>query len=172
MRPVHCLPGMRVVRRTGRPRKVRRAPDADEQAYTNQVVKVARSFVARDPVVQSAAELRERDDPTVLDKAMEQLAREQASLAFEKELLLGAGRDIAQICSRRIDAISKLAALVVERSKLGIDTFDPRDPRVQRVVQAFFTAFADAAREVLPPETAERFVGDVLARSEGWEDRL
>lgn len=177
LRPDHCVVGdklvRRVVRLNGRPRKVRPRPDADAREYARRIAEVAQQFVDEDPVVRAAAVERERNDPEVLDQTLMQLAREAASLAFDRQRLLGDGRDFAQTSTRRIDALSKMASLVTERAKSGIeDPFNPHDPKVQKVVSYFLEAMGECARDTMPSAVAEKFLAKFEELARGWEDRV
>lgn len=174
-KPLHCIASdgtVKVIRRTGRPKKVYNRPTIDERVYAEQLVAIAERFVATDALVQSATKEHARDDLEVIDEAMLQLAREAASLKFEELKLLGEARDFSQASSRRTDALSQIARLVIERERLALDkTLDPRNPEVQKVVSSFLDAMRECADETLGPD-AERFLANFRKRLEGWEDRV
>ena len=176
LRPEHCVVGDKLVRRVvhlnGRPRKVRPRPDADAREYARRSAEVAQQFVNEDPVVRAAAVERDRNDPEVFDQTLMQLAREAASLAFDRQKQLADGRDCAQTSTRRVEALSKMASLVAERARAGIeDRFNPHDPKVQRVVAAFFDALRECALETMPAAVAERFLATFEEMSKGWESK-
>ena len=174
-RPLHCVSAdgtVKIIRRTGRPKKVFNRPTLDEREYAQQLVRIAERFVLVDPLVQVTSKEVARDDPEVIDEALLQLAQEAASLKFEALKLLGEGRDFGQVSSRRIDALSRIASLALEREKAGVDQkFDPQNPKVQKVVAAFFDQLAECARETLGP-AAERFLARFDEKVAGWEARL
>src|ERR1700678_3660460 len=66
--------------RTGRPKKIHLAPDADARAYADEVAEIAQRFVDEDPVVLAASAECDRGDTRVLDETLVQLAREAAAL--------------------------------------------------------------------------------------------
>lgn len=174
-KPLHCIAAdgtVKLVRRTGRPKKVFNKPTIDEQDYACRIVQIAERFVAADPLVQSAAKEHARDDLQIIDETMRQLAHEAASLKFEELKLLGEGRDFGQVSTRRIDALSQIAKVALEREKLGVDKpIDPRNPKVQKVIAAFLEAMRECARETLGPST-ERFLARFADLAAGWEDQF
>lgn len=173
-KPLHCVAAdgtVKFIRRTGRPKKVFNRPTIDEQDYARRIVLIAERFVAADPLVQAATKEHRRNDLAVIDEAMLQLAREAASLKFEALKLLGEGREFGAVSSRRVDALSQIASLLLLREKLGVEKpLDPRNPKVQRVVAAFLGVMRECARETLGP-VAETFLARFGAMAVGWEER-
>ena len=83
-----------------------------------------------------------------------QIARECAALKYEIEHAAERGRDIAPLCVRRLEGLSKLASLELSRLKLGQGTDDPRSPRARRAVQAFVAVLEQALDEHLEAPSA------------------
>lgn len=169
--PSYAVPsdGFTKVRRLGgRPRKIERAPDADQQQYADAMNALRDAFEHDDPLVQAL----DRGEPCaeVIETVKLQVAREAASIAFEKQRAAARGADIGQLAVRRIDALQKLAALELARMKLGLEpAIDVRSPRVQQAVAFLVAEVERVAREVLGDETATAFIGDLRGRTLGWE---
>lgn len=154
--PLHTLsadvlgPGS-VRRRRGRPRKVRPAPTHDEREYHRQ------RGEERALQIQTDALVRAIEDGVagfeIVRIAMLGLARETASLKWERQSAEREGRDAAPIASRRIDALGKLASLVLALRK--VDPDPPISPvTFKKLVQLFVNEIGVGVHEVLPEEQA------------------
>jgi hypothetical protein len=160
-------------RRPGRPKTIRRAPDANQIQQYERVRQRLRLHVAADPVVQVASKPADRTSTETIDETMRQLALEAAGLAWDRERAQVEGRgDPERIASRRISALSRIADLALERARLGEDHFDPYDARVQTIMRAFVARMREAAEQTLEPRALERFLADFDARLAGWESRV
>lgn len=167
--PIAQLSGEeRVVRKRGRPRKVR--PAVDEDAYNAAMCEARAKALAADPLVIATAS--GRIGAEVLHAAKLALAEETAALGALRRQHEAEGRDISQLASRRVDGLAKLAAIVLDIHKLGGDAVDLRSPRVRALFQFFVDAVGEAARLTLRPAEAGLLVTRLEAAALGWEDRL
>jgi hypothetical protein len=119
-----------------------------------------------DPLV---GQLRPQDGPRDLTRTLDLLvvgvAEEAAAIAFEARKAEQMGRvDAAQVISRRIDALGKLAALVRDREHLHREcgALDPKMIEVAR--NMFFEGVGEVAEEVLGPDQGSKFVALVEAK--------
>jgi hypothetical protein len=172
--PSYAIPsdGTTKVRRLGgRPKKIERAPDADQQTYADELNSLRDAFEQDDPLVQAL----DRGEPCaeIIEHVKLQVAREAASIAFDKATAAARGGDIGQLAVRRIEALTKLAALELARMKLGLEpVIDVRSPRVQQTVGFLMNEVERVAHEVLDDESATRFIRDLRGRTLGWEAAL
>lgn len=146
--PLHALPAARARRSPGRPRKIRRAPDADEDVYRSTVQLALEAHVAGDAVVQ-ASDLRGKS----LDLAwavLREVAREAAAIAYEIQRHPDS-REAERARSRRVDALMRVAQLRVEIEKAD-DGFAPHV--VARVVRLLVDGIGEVALDCLGPEGA------------------
>lgn len=141
--PLHALPGVRAVRRRGRPPKIRVAPDADERAYHAEVDALRREALEHDPLVLATDA---RGD--VLDEVIVALAREAAGLRWDRMRAQERGLETAaQVSSRVVDAYAKLAALVLERHELRRG--EPSPAKLVAVQEMFVQSIQEVVIEVL-----------------------
>jgi|HubBroStandDraft_1064217.scaffolds.fasta_scaffold292283_2 hypothetical protein len=154
-----------VKRRPGRPRVVRPAPDADAGAYNEAVCRARAEAVADDAVVR-AVESKRSDG--VLPEVLVALAREAAALRWEREQGQQNGRDVAQIGSRRIDALHKAALVLLGQRRLGIDTVNPRGEKMKRIVDLFLSNVGDGLQATLPRAQADELLSQVRDRLRAW----
>jgi hypothetical protein len=169
--PTYAVPsdGSTKVRRLGgRPRKIERAPDHDQEEYADRLNAIRETFEHDDPLVQALD--RGESCAEIIETVKLQVAREAASISFDKQKAAARGGDIGQLAVRRIDALAKLAALELARMKLGLEpVIDVRSPRVQQAVGFLLDEVERVAREVLDDTSASKFVSDVRSRTSGWE---
>jgi hypothetical protein len=168
-----------VRRARGRPRKVQTAPTVDEQEYHEEMRTRRNEFVEEDPLRHVAAPEGSGDTAEILDAVLVGLAHEQASLLWERERAQDSGKPQAEtISSRRVDALTKLANLLVEREQLGSDGRELLPAVVSRVQKLFVNVVAGVAEEVLGAEgtvfmsrVQAKLVshGDVVGRRGGEE---
>ena len=155
----------------GRPRRVEPAPPPQD-TYLQRLDELRGAALDVDRVFAACRAPEERD-AEVINESMREVAAEAAAIAYERREAERRGQDPSRLCSRRVRALTSLAALVVERARLGGDLeVDPRDERVQRVVGLFFRDISEIAQETLGAETAEKFTSAFLARVNGWAERL
>jgi hypothetical protein len=171
LRPTHAVPtdpAVRVRRLGGRPRKVECRPTIDELDYV-QALNAARAvWVEGDELVRAFGDGCDPENVVGLVRA--RIARETAALKFERLRAEERGRDVADLCCRRIDGLLKLAHVELSRVKAGIDLFDSRSTKVRLAVQLLCDQIGEVAREVLSVDMAERVVEAFDARVEGWEN--
>jgi hypothetical protein len=103
---------------------------------------------------------------------MLELAREAASLGFERRRLERLGKTAAQVSSRRIDALVRIGAIAVERHRHRPHDFDVRSDKFQTIVRCFLEIMRETVNETVDRETAEVFLARVEERLRGWEDAV
>lgn len=171
--PLHDLPTrergrLGILRRRGRPRSIAAVPTADEAAYAETVSKLRADHVETDTLVRALEGSARAVD--VLRAIEEGLAIENASLRWELEHGHHKGRVREQMMSRRIDGLSKLAAVELAIHRLGATEGDLRSARYQRV----FTEFLGVVEDVLIAVLAEPepLLAKLRVALAGWEDRV
>lgn len=164
--PLH-LTSKRATR--GRPREIKRIPKVKDLEYHAQMSAEKAQFVDQDPVVIAA---RGRADVAeVLRHIKEQIACEQAAIHFQRIENEKYGKDTAQMSTRRIDALTKIAHIELEIKKMGGDLIDLRGERFQKVFALWIGIIKDVASETMPPELIDLFFNRLSSAMEGWEDK-
>jgi hypothetical protein len=172
--PVHAAPntgknGLKVERQRGRPRKVERMPTTSDLEYHAEMSEEKTRFIDKDPVYLAA--LGKADSSEVLHIIKSQVAREAAALEFQRIENEKFGKDTAQISTRRIDALTKIATIELEIKKLGGDVLDLHGEKFQRIFNMLIESFQEVASEVLSPEHVNLLFNRLGTTLEGWEDR-
>lgn len=182
--PVHAAPyspraasggkgggeALKVHRRAGRPRKVERMPTTSDLQYHALVEEQKAKFIDADPVVQ--ASVKHVDPMTMLALIKSEVAKESAALHHQRIENGKYGRDTAQVSSRRIDALKKIADIELELKKLGGDVVDVKSEKMQRIFKFFVDTIRRIAEENLSPEEIDIFFNRLSTEFDGWEEKL
>jgi hypothetical protein len=172
--PVHAAPNtgknpLKVQRQRGRPRKVERMPTTSDLQYHAEMTAAKQEFVENDPVVKQT--LRRGDPVSMLHTLKTEVAREAAALSFQRIENEKHGKDTAQISSRRIEALSKIAAIELEIKKQGGDVLDLRSEKFQRIFKFWIQTLQEVAAETLSPEMIDLLFNRLGTRLENWEEQ-
>lgn len=154
--PLHALPGVRAaVRLRGRPRKVAtRAPEGDARGYLSAAAARREAAIAADPLVEACDAHADSVDGVIAG-----IARETAALRWERTRLQDRGSETAaQVSSRIVDALGKLASLVVGRHEARRG--EPTPAQLAAVRELFLDALEETAASSLGDDLA----ADLMAR--------
>lgn len=152
-----------------RPRSMaRNRPSQEDLEYYEALSEEREQFVAGDPVVQNAAG---KDPLSLLSALKKEVARETASLAYQRMINERMGRDSSSISGRRIDALKKIADIELEMHKIGFDQLDLHGEKLQRVFQLWTEIVKDAAVATLGAEQLDLFFNRLTTAMDGWEER-
>lgn len=158
-----------VKRGRGRPRKVERMPTTTDLEYHAEMLVEKDKFIKEDPLVSAVAGRAEPIDVLRLVKA--QIAEECAALHFQRLENEKRGRDTAQVSTRRIESLKKIADIEFEMRKLGADSIDLKSERFQRVFVFLIQILRETAEQTLPPEQIEVFFNRLESALHGWEEK-
>lgn len=158
-----------VKRGRGRPRKVERMPTTNDLDYHAEMLIEKDKFIKGDPLV-SAVETKV-EPIEVLRVIKAQIAEECAALHFQRIENEKRGKDTAQISTRRIESLKKVADIEFEMRKLGADSVDLKSERFQRVFLFLIQILKETAEQTLPPEQIEIFFNRLESSLLGWEEK-
>lgn len=152
-----------------RPRSIgRNRPSQEDLEYYEALSEEREQFVSGDAVVQNSS----GKDPLALLSALKrEVARETASLAYQRMVNERMGRDTSAISGRRIDALKKIADIELEMHKIGFEQLDLYSEKLQRVFQLWTEIVKDAAVATLGPEQLDLFFNRLTTAMDGWEER-
>jgi len=152
-----------------RPRgMVRNRPSQEDLEYYESLSEERERFVSSDPVVQNSSG---KDPLSLLSALKKEVARETASLAYQRVINERMGRDTSSLSGRRIDALKKIADIELEMHKIGFDQLDVYSEKLQRVFQLWTEIVKDAAVATLGPEQLDLFFNRLTTAMDGWEER-
>jgi hypothetical protein len=144
-------------------------PTTSDLEYHALMSEEKAKFVAQDPVV--TATRGRADTLDILRTIRTEIATEAAALHFQRVENEKYGRDTAQVSSRRIEALNKIASIEFEIKKLGADMIDLHSERFQRVFLFWIGTLKDVAKSTLSPEQLDMFFNRLETTMDGWEDR-
>ena len=178
--PVHAAPTVggkgkqghtyKVTRTAGRPRRVERMPTTSDLEYHALMTEERGRFVDTDPVVRATQ--KNADPLDVLKIIKGEVAKESAALHFQRIENEKYGRDVAQVSTRRIDALKKIADIELEIKKLGADTLDIHSEKFQRVFKFWLNTLREIAEQTMTPEQIDLFFNHLSTSMEGWEEKV
>jgi len=178
--PVHAAPTVggkgkqghtyKVTRTAGRPRRVERMPTTSDLEYHALMTEERGRFVDTDPVVRATQ--KNADPLDVLKIIKGEVAKESAALHFQRIENEKYGRDVAQVSTRRIDALKKIADIELEIKKLGADTLDIHSEKFQRVFKFWINTIREIAEQTMTPEQIDLFFNHLSTSMEGWEEKV
>lgn len=133
------------------------------------VIKRKTQRVNTDPLVKAFQD--KRDTPEIVDSLLLELAKEAAALSFAIEELDQSARDSSRLTIARTGILAKMAAVSMDRGKLGVEVINPRSPKVQAMFGLWIDAMKKVAAEVLPREHADLFFTKLTASLSKWEEQ-
>jgi hypothetical protein len=136
----------------GRPRKVTPRRSARVQQRVSAFQEGSARFVDDDRVVRAAAS---GESLEALYIAREELAREAASLLFDRLQATPGSRELGRLASRRTSALRDIANLTVAIARAGAGA--PSPERMGRILVSLMEVVDEAAVSVLPADTAVKF---------------
>jgi hypothetical protein len=167
--PNHLLPKTSTGRPIGRPRKVHPKPTLNDLEYHAEIAAQRQLFIAEDPVVKTLS--GKPDSAGLLSSLRMEIAKEAASLHFQRMEAEKYGKDTAQTSTRRIDALTRIAHIELEIKKLAPDTVDVRSEKFQKIYGMFIETLRECALETLAPEAIDLFFNRLSTMMDGWEER-
>jgi hypothetical protein len=169
--PIHAVPGQtKVARRVGRPKAVERKPNETDLEYHAIMSEQRDKFIASSSIVDAVK--KHVDSADMLRLIKEQLASEAAALEWQRNENAKYGKDTAQVSSRRIEALKKMADLEVDIKKMGADTVNLKSEKFQRVFKYLIGSFREVCLDIgMPPEQLDLLFNRLASSMEGWEDK-
>ena len=167
--PRHAAADGGAKRRRGRPPKIEPRPGMADLEYYSRLSEQKLRHIEADEVVKAVSDKTEAVE--VLRRIKVAVAKEAASLEFQRLEVEKRGRDSAQTSSRRIDALLKVANLELEMMRLQRAVIDPHSEQVQRLCQIWVEDLTAVARETLPPEMYDVLMTRLETKTADWEER-
>lgn len=159
-----------VKRGPGRPRKVERAPTVSDLEYHAEMAKVRQNFIEGDGLVKTIE--GQGDALSILFTIKKEIAREAASLHFERIETEKRGRDTGQVSTRRIEALKKIAEIELKIKELDSESINLSSERMQKIFAYWVEVMREAAQSIdMPPELLNLFFNRFASAMEGWEEK-
>jgi hypothetical protein len=151
-----------VRRRGGRPRRLESAPTISDEVYFAAVTAAAVAAEAQDEPLNATLKGTAAE---ILDAAIKAVAVESAALAWNRRQAQAAGKvDVERISSRRVNALGRLADLIVLREQLRRESHEARPEDVERLVGMFLSKVEEVIRDVAPVAMADAFMASLKSQ--------
>jgi len=160
---------LKVKRGPGRPRKVERAPTVSDLEYHALMAEERQKFIGSDALVKAIEE--HGDALGILHLIKKEVAREAASLHFERIETEKRGRDTGQVSTRRVEALKKIADIELKIKEIDSESVNLSSERMQKVFSLWVETMREVAQEILPQETLDLFFNRFATAMDGWEER-
>jgi hypothetical protein len=167
--PVHAAGGPNITRRVGRPRQITRKPNQTDLEYHQAMTEEKVGFIESDPVVKAIGARSDAVDMLRIIK--HEVAKEAAALHFQRIENEKLGKDTAQVSTRRIDALTKIAGIELEIKKMGADVINLKSEKFQKVFGLLIGHFREMCVEIgMRPEQIDLLFNRLSTSMEGWEE--
>lgn len=143
-------------------------PTKEDLEYYAETFPERQKFINDDPVVRSA---KTNDPLATLAALKSEVAREAASLLYQRVQNEKMGKDITQISARRIDALKKMADIELDMHKIGFDHLDLHSEKFHKVFKFWIEIIRNVAEQVLSAENLDLFFNRLSTEMEGWEEK-
>jgi len=143
-------------------------PTEEALKHYEELSEERQKFIKEDSVFKNAGQ----NDPMVLLSSLKaEVAREAASLHYQRVQDEKLGKDTTRISGRRIDALKKIADIEMEMRKIGFDQVDVHSEKFQRIFKLWIETMRLVAEETLPPELLDLFFNRLQSEMDGWEEK-
>lgn len=143
-------------------------PVADEQYHQLMIERKTR-FIESDPVMKIVE--TNGDSSAVLRELKREIARESASLHFDRLELEKKGKDPSAVSVRRIEALRRIADLELRIREMNQHSINLSGEKMQKIYALWVEIMREIAQEVLPEEVMDLFFNRFATAMEGWEER-
>lgn len=148
--------------------RVLEGPVVDEQQFQALVERKTR-FVENDPIMRVVDS--QGDTLAVLREIKREIAREAASLNFERLDVERKGKDASSISVRRIEALRRVADIELKIREMDQHSINLSGEKMQKVYALWVEIMREIAQDVLSEEVMDLFFNRFATAMEGWEER-
>jgi len=143
-------------------------PVVDEQHFQLLVERRAQ-FVENDPIIKVVD--AQGDTVAVLREIKREIAREAASLNFDRLDTERRGKDPSSISARRIEALRRVADIELKIREMDQHSINLSGEKMQKVYSLWVEIMREIAQDVLSEEVMDLFFNRFATAMEGWEER-
>lgn len=140
----------------------------DDQLAQELMERRAR-FVETDPLVKTVN--ANGDAFTILREIKREIAREAASLGFERLEAERKNKDSSSASIRRIEALRRIADIELKIRELDQHSINLSSEKMQKIFAMWVETLQQIAQEVMSPEVMDLFFNRLGTAMDGWEER-
>lgn len=160
------IPGVGPSHSSRRPRSAlaRRSPEEIARLEEEKL-----KFIESDPIYTSIGKIEEFE--TTLQRIKLEIAREAASLHYQRIETEKKGKDTSHVSAKRIDALERIAKLELKLRQADKDSISLSGEKIQKIFLLWVETMREIASEVLRPEEMDLFFNRFATAMEGWEEK-
>jgi len=159
-----------IVRRgPGRPRKIERRPGRADLEYHAQVAAERQKFIDTDPLV-NLIEGNPSDTLALLHRIKLDVAREAATLHFQRIESEKYGKDTSAISIKRVKALEEIAKIELKLRQVDQDSINLHSEKMQKIFSIWVEKMREVALELLSPELLDMFFNRFATEMQNWEE--
>jgi hypothetical protein len=158
-----------VKRGPGRPRKIERRPGRDDLEYHALMAVERQKFIDTDPLV-TLIEGNPSDTLALLHRVKLDVAREAATLHFQRIESEKYGKDTSAISIKRVKALEEIAKIELKLRQVDQDSINLHSEKMQKIFSIWVEKMREVALELLSPELFDMFFNRFATEMSNWED--
>lgn len=159
-----------VKRGPGRPRKIEKRPGRLDLEYHAKMAVERQKFVDTDPLV-GLIESNPSDTLALLHRVKLDVAREAASLQFQRIECEKYGKDSSAISIKRVKALEEIAKIELKLRQVDQDSINLHSEKMQKIFAMWIEIMREVALEILPPELLAMFFNRFATEMQDWEEK-
>ena len=159
-----------IVRRgPGRPRKIERRPGRADLEYHARMAAERQKFIDTDPLV-NLIDGNPSDTLALLHRIKLDVAREAATLHFQRIESEKYGKDTSAISIKRVKALEEIAKIELKLRQVDQDSINLHSEKMQKIFSIWVEKMREVALELLSPELLDMFFNRFATEMQNWEE--
>ena len=158
-----------VKRGPGRPRKIEKRPGRSDLEYHALMAAERQKFIDTDPLV-SLIEGNPHDTLALLHRIKLDVAREAATLHFQRIESEKYGKDTSAISIKRVKALEEIAKIELKLRQVDQDSINLHSEKMQKIFSIWVEKMREVALELLSPELLDMFFNRFATEMQNWEE--
>jgi hypothetical protein len=140
-----------------------------EEQHAQELMERRVRYVDADPLVKTVN--ANGDASTVLREIKREIAREAASLGFDRLEAERRSKDPSSASIRRIEALRRIADIELKLREIDQHSVNLSSEKMQKVFAMWVETLQEIAQEVMAPEVMDLFFNRLGTAMDGWEER-
>ena len=158
-----------VKRGPGRPKKIEKRPGRLDLEYHAKMSVERQKFIDPDPLVGLIGS-NPNDTLALLHRVKLEVAREAASLQFQRIETEKYGKDTSAISTKRVKALEEIARIELKLRQVDQDSINLHSEKMQKLFSMWVEKMREVALEVLPSEILTMFFNRFATEMQDWEE--
>jgi hypothetical protein len=140
-----------------------------EEQHAQELIERRIRYVEEDPLVRTVNS--NGDASTTLREIKREIAREAASIGFDRLESERRGKETSSASIRRIEALRRIADIELKLREIDQHSVNLSSEKMQKVFAMWVETLREIAQEVMAPEVMDLFFNRLGTAMDGWEER-